>query len=161
MVGAVALLGVVGAAVVLLALRGSQARSARCLKAAAVSCRKAQDGASGSDQAPARSPVSIAGGPVQELWPGGPATALRLSASNSTGEPLALAAVTVSARGTRACPAAGNLEIQQPVISAPVIVPPHGTVALAGGSVRMVDLATDQDDCRGVTFRLSYAGTVR
>jgi hypothetical protein len=159
--GALALLSVAGPAAVLLALLGPRARITRCLKAAPASCRKALGGASGSDRAPARSPVSITGGPVEALWPGGPATALRLSASNSTGEPLALVAVAVSARGTGACPAAGNLEIHQPVIPAPVTVPPHGTVALAGGSVRMVDLATDQDDCRGVTFRLSYAGTVR
>lgn len=161
---ALALLSVAGLAAALLALRATRGRHAPCLTPAAASCRKAPGeakAAAGSGHAPAGSPVSIDGGPAGALWPGGPSVPLRLLASNATGEQVALLAVTVTAAGTRGCPAARNVEISQPEMPAPVTVPPHSTVALTGGSVRMPDLATDQDDCRGVTFRLSYAGRVR
>lgn len=75
--------------------------------------------------------------------------------------------VAVTGSSSAACPATGNVTVQQSTVSsaAPVHIPAGGSVTLHSAAegapqILLVDLPTvDQDACKNVTFSLGYSGT--
>ncbi len=113
-------------------------------------------------------PFAISGGYGGLLYPGKTA-ALALRVSNPNGQPILVTSliVTIQPGSSKAgCDGPRNLQIAASNVSSanPLSVPANGSVTLPSGSVSapsvtMLNLATNQDACKGATFAFSYSGS--
>jgi hypothetical protein len=105
-------------------------------------------------------------GSGSELFPGGPPETIPLTLYNPSDEALYVTSVTVAvSRSPAGCEAASNLRLTQSNVSAerPVIVPAKGSVTLpaqgaSAPTVQLLELPSNQDACKGASFRLRYTG---
>jgi hypothetical protein len=113
-------------------------------------------------------PFTISGGYGGLLYPGKTAD-LALRVANPNGQPILVTSltVTIQAGSSKAgCDGQRNLEITASNVSAanPLTVPANGSVTLPSGSVSapkvtMLNLATNQDACKGAVFSFAYSGS--
>ena len=113
-------------------------------------------------------PFTISGGYGGLLYPGKTAD-LALRVSNPNGQPILVTSliVTIQPGSSKAgCDGPRNLQVAASNVSAtnPLSVPANGSVTLPAGSVSapsvtMLNLATNQDACKGATFTFSYSGS--
>jgi hypothetical protein len=113
-------------------------------------------------------PFTIGGGAVGSLYPGVTRTlALTIANPNSVAISVTSIVVAIAPGSTHAgCDGPANLELTQSDVSAanPLTVPANGQVTLPAGTVtapglRMRNLATNQDACKGAVFSLTYSGS--
>jgi hypothetical protein len=101
-----------------------------------------------------------------ELYPGGPPETIPLTLYNPNDEPLYVTSLAVAvSKSPAGCEGASNLRLTQSSASAeqPVILPANGSVTLpaqgaTAPTVQLLELPSNQDSCKGVTFRLRYSG---
>jgi hypothetical protein len=96
------------------------------------------------------------------LYPGGPAQNIVVDLTNGDTIPVSLESLTAALDGTSDeanCPAAANFSVSaNPSLSFPLEVGAGATVqVITVGTIQMQNLATNQDDCKGVTVNLAYA----
>jgi hypothetical protein len=92
---------------------------------------------------------------------------ISVTVSNPSSFAIEVTSLTVSATGASSgCPAGANLELEQASIdgSHRLTVPPHGSVTLPAQGrnaprIRIRNLPSNQDACKGSSFTLAYAGT--
>ncbi|HEY2703547.1 MAG TPA: hypothetical protein VGL20_07650 [Candidatus Dormibacteraeota bacterium] len=105
---------------------------------------------------------SISGGITGLLYPGGPALPLDLVLANPWGYDLRVLGVAIDVQGPNLlCQPSGNLVVTP--LPSPVVVAAHSTRSLSQlgappPTVRMVDLAANQDACKGGTFTFTFTG---
>jgi hypothetical protein len=103
---------------------------------------------------------SISGSVTGFLYPGGPARPLDLVLTNPWAYDLRILTIGIAAQGPNPdCLASDNLIIT--AFTGPVVVPGGSTRSLsqlgaAVPTVRMPDLATNQDACKGGTFTFTF-----
>ncbi len=101
-----------------------------------------------------------------ELYPGGPPETIPLTLYNPNDEPLYVTSLAVAvSKSPAGCEAATNLRLTQSSASAekPLILPANGSVTLPAQGVsapmlQLLELPSNQDACKSVTFRLRYTG---
>lgn len=115
-------------------------------------------------------PFTMSGGYGGLLYPGGSGT-LAIRVANPNGVPIVVTSIVVTVQpgsSNAGCDGPANLHVTQSNVSAtnPLTVPANGSVTLpaSGGgvsapSVAMLNLATNQDACKGATFSFAYGGS--
>jgi hypothetical protein len=110
----------------------------------------------------------ISGGPSTPLAPGVPAQPIDLTITNPNHQPLSVTDISVTVSGTsRAGCTAADFAVTQYSGPYPLTVPRQssstlsrlGVAASAMPTVRMLDLARNQDACKSATVSLSYSGS--
>lgn len=113
-------------------------------------------------------PFTISGGYGGLLYPGKTGDlALRISNPNGSTIYVTSLTVTIQAGSSNAgCDGQRNLTVTQSNVSSanPLTVPANGSVTLPSGavsapSVTMLNLATNQDACKGATYTFAYSGS--
>lgn len=90
---------------------------------------------------------------------------VEITLTNPHNFPISVTSLTVAVVSSPAsCPAATNVEIEQAPLSSthPVVVPRNGSAAVTGTDrprIRLRNLSTNQDACKGAYFELSYEGS--
>jgi hypothetical protein len=110
--------------------------------------------------------ISTVGG-GGELYPGGPPETIPLTLYNPNDEALEVTSLTVAvSKSPAGCDAATNLRLTQSNVSAeqPLIVPANGSATLpaqgvSAPTVQLLELPSNQDACKGVSFTLRYSGS--
>jgi len=113
-------------------------------------------------------PFTISGGYGGLLYPGKRAD-LALRVTNPNGEAILVTSLTVTIQpgsSKAGCDGPRNLQIAASNVSEanPLTVPANGSVTLPSGSVSapsvtMLNLATNQDACKGALFSFAYSGS--
>jgi len=113
-------------------------------------------------------PFTLSGGYGGLLYPGKTAD-LALRVTNPNGQPIVVTSLTVTIQSGSSkvgCDGPRNLQITPSNVSAtnPLSVPANGSVTLPAGTVSaprvtMLNLATNQDACKGATFTFAYGGS--
>ena len=106
-----------------------------------------------------------AAGELEDLYPGFPPQPVPLLITNPNGVPIEVTSVTVAiAADPPDCPAE-NFELTQASVSptAPLTVPANGsvilpTVSASAPTISMLNLAVNQDACRGFEVPLAFSG---
>jgi hypothetical protein len=101
---------------------------------------------------------------VSGLYPGGPAAALSGTFTNTNSGSVYVAQVSVaiqggfSAQADGAKPActASDFTLVQPAATNAEVVSGAGVGSWSGGSIKLLDAAANQDNCKGVTVPLVY-----
>jgi hypothetical protein len=115
-------------------------------------------------------PFTLSGGPVGQLAPGAPALPIDLAISNPNNQPLAITNISVTVSGTdRPGCAAANYAVTQYAGPYPLTVPRGSARTLSElgvarsdlPTVRMLDLAHNQDACKSAVVTLAYSGSAR
>ena len=111
---------------------------------------------------------TITGGASGLLYPGATARPIALTLTNPNSVAIFVTSVQVAVTGSTSpgCAPANNLALTQSSASsaAPVKVPAGGSVTLpaqgaSAPTIRMVNLATNQDACKNARFSLTYSGS--
>ncbi len=109
-------------------------------------------------------PIAIsASDPVEDLYPGFPPQPLAVTVTNPNDVPVEVTRLTVDlAAAPSSCPAE-NFRLTAAALSpsSPLPVPAGGSVALPSGAapaIEMLNLAVNQDACRGAQVDLVFAG---
>ena len=146
------------------ALHGNAARSASGVMVLA---------ASSNGNGSGHPPFGISSVPVSGLVPGGTARALSITLTNSDSTAYKVTSLGVASSNPNGCTGSTSLVIaglgsanllttpyDASATGAPQLeIPKKGTLALSGVTIRLLDLASRQDACKGVTFALTYSGT--
>jgi hypothetical protein len=154
------------------AIRATVLLSAALFVAAVGVAAGAPSGSGGPDRPPVdpgHQPFVISGNLSGTLAPGRPPSPLDLTLSNPNNQQLSVTMLTVTVVGTSAgsgCDAS-NFGVAQYRGSYPLSLGARQTTSLtrlgvataALPTVRMIDLSSNQDNCKQVTVYLSYAGT--
>jgi hypothetical protein len=104
-----------------------------------------------------------------DLYPGAPPLPLPLTVSNPNPVPIFLTGLQVTVLGgPDSCASVENLALGESGVSeaSPLEVPAEGSVSLpapgvSAPTIQLRDLPVDQDDCRGASFPLQFAGSAR
>lgn len=117
-------------------------------------------------------PFSLGGTPVGAIAPGTAGATVDLTVTNPNNQDLAITNLTVTVTGTSGGSGCGpsNFAVRQYAGRYPLTVPAHanaqtltslGAAAADLPRVTLVDLASNQDACKGATISLAYSGSAQ